>query len=68
MTQGGVDEEVTATVRECGGDMSFVEIAVALAARGITRSRVHNAVYRLGKAGRLSKSGSPGRMRYRVQE
>jgi hypothetical protein len=59
-----MDEEVIRVVREFNRPVRFREIADKLGTAGITRSQVHNAIYRLGKNGRLRSSGSAGAMTY----
>jgi hypothetical protein len=49
----GIDQIVESTIRGFSRPVRFREIAAALAGEGITKSQVHNAVYRLGKKGRL---------------
>jgi hypothetical protein len=55
-----IDDEVVAVVSELARPVGFREIADVLVARGATRSQVHNAVYRLGKKGRLRKESRSG--------
>jgi DNA-binding transcriptional regulator PaaX len=66
MSGMSVDEDVVRVVREIGRPVRFGEIAGHLAERGISRSQVHNAVYRLGKKGRIQGSGSGATMTYVV--
>jgi Mn-dependent DtxR family transcriptional regulator len=63
---GGVDDDVIRVVREFGRPVRFGEIADRLLEHGVSRSQVHNAVYRLGKKGRVEREGSGGGMRYRL--
>jgi hypothetical protein len=64
MARQGVDEDVIRAVRDFDRPVRFREIADKLAGEGISRSQVHNAVYRLGKKGRLQSAGSAGAMTY----
>ena len=68
MARNAIDDDVLAAVRELSRPASFGEIAAALADKGITKSQVHNAVYRLGQRGGLEKMGSSGRMLYRLPQ
>jgi DNA-binding transcriptional regulator PaaX len=68
MARQGVDEDVIRTVRESGRPVRFCEIAEQLEPAGISRSQVHNAVYRLGKKGRIQSSGSGASMTYVVAD
>ena len=62
----GVDDAVLRAVSESGRAVRFAEIAARLSDSGITRSQVHNAVYRLGKRGDLRRAGSGAAMTYDV--
>jgi DNA-binding Lrp family transcriptional regulator len=64
MARKRVDDEVLATVRNLGRPARFREIAEAVEAQGFSRSQVHNAVYRLGKSGRLLRLGTRSSMTY----
>ena len=68
MPREPVDDEVVALVRQFNRPVRFREIAAELSERGISKSQVHNAVYRLGKKGRLRGNGSAGAMTYVVPE
>ena len=68
MTRSSVDGVVVEFVREVNRPVRFREIADGLVGRGITKSQVHNAVYGLGKRGRLRGTGSGGAMTYVVAE
>jgi DNA-binding Lrp family transcriptional regulator len=61
-----VNDEVLEAVRQLGRPAAFADIAKALEPKGATRSQVHNAVYRLAKAGKLRRIGSGSGMRYLV--
>jgi hypothetical protein len=56
-----IDDRVVDVVRKMARPVRFHEIADALASEGATRSQVHNAVYRLGKNGRLRKESLGGK-------
>ena len=64
MTHTPVGEDVIQVVRDLNRPATFAEIASALERKGITKSQVHNAVYRLSKSGALDRNGSGGAMRY----
>ena len=66
MIRRSVDEDVLRTVRDIGRPARFREIAERLEAYGISKSQTHNAVYRLGKKGRLRRAGSGAAMTYTV--
>lgn len=68
MAKQGVDEDVIRTIRESGRPVRFGEIADRLNHEGISRSQVHNAVYRLGKRGRIQSSGSGAAMTYVIAD
>src|ERR1700726_4334492 len=68
MARQGVDDDVIRTIREFGRPVVFGDIAGRLAASGISKSQVHNAVYRLGKRGTIEARGSRGAMTYVLPE
>lgn len=68
MGSQSIDADVISAVRDFDRLVRFAEIADRLANVGISRSRVHNAVYRLGKQGRLQSSGKGSAMTYVVAE
>jgi DNA-binding transcriptional regulator PaaX len=68
MSGTSVDEAVVGAIRESGRPVRFGDIAERLAEHGISKSQVHNAVYRLGKRGRIQRSGSGGTMTYTIDE
>jgi DNA-binding Lrp family transcriptional regulator len=68
MARQSVDADVIKAIQQLGRPARFREIADLLAPVGISRSQVHNAVYRLGKKGRLRSSGSASTMTYAVVE
>jgi hypothetical protein len=64
----GIDQTVEATVRQFNRPVRFREIADTLAPRGVTKSQLHNAVYRLHKKGRLETQGSGSATAYVISE
>lgn len=64
MAREGIDDKVLEVVRDYGRPVRFAEVAKALEERGASRSQVHNALYRLGRKGRLRRSGAGTAMTY----
>ena len=64
MARDGIDQDILTLLRQSNRPLRFREIVEALSARGITKSQVHNAIYRLGKRGHLVGSGSGSSMSY----
>src|SRR5689334_21413385 len=64
MTTHGIDDDVIRTIREFNRPVRFNEIADRLQIIGISRSQVHNSIYRLGKNGRLRRAGKGSSMTY----
>ncbi|MDQ6883738.1 MAG: hypothetical protein M3077_05800 [Candidatus Dormibacteraeota bacterium] len=68
MTTRGTDQTVEEAIRLFNRPVRFREIAAALAENGVTKSQVHNAVYRLGKKGRLQATGAGSATSYSVAD
>jgi hypothetical protein len=68
MVKRGADQDVLDVLRELARPATFHELATVLDSRGITRSRVHNAIYRLTKAGQVQRIPAKSGMSYTLPD